>query len=53
MWNIYFNYLFLSVPSPSVYADDCTLSLTNERGEAQAAAQSANALLSNIMAWGD
>ena len=53
LWNICFNDLLQSVPSASAYADDCTVSLTYERGEEQAAVQTANALLSDIMAWGD
>ena len=53
LWNIYLNDPLQSVPSASAYADDCTLSWTYERGEAQAVVPSANALLSDIMAWGD
>ena len=53
LWNIYLIDLLQSIPSASAYADNCTLSWTYERGEAQAVVHSANALLSNIMAWGD
>ena len=51
--DIYLNDLLQSVPSASAYADDCTLSWIYERGEAQAVVQSANALLFDIMTWGD
>ena len=44
----------VSPPAVRTYGDDCTLSWTYERGEAQAVVvQSANALLSDMMAcWG-
>lgn len=53
LWNIYLNDLLQSTPSARAYADDCTLSWTYEREEAEEVVQSANALLSDVMAWGD
>ncbi len=53
LWNIYFNDLLQTIPSASAYADDCTLSWNYERGDAQTVVQSVNAILSDIVAWGD
>ena len=52
LWNIYFNDLLQTIPAASAYADDCTLSRTYRREEAQGMIESVNRQLADIMAWG-
>lgn len=52
LWNIYFSDLLQTIPAASAYADDCTLSRTYKREEAQDVIESVNRQLADIMAWG-
>ena len=53
MWNVFFNDLLLALPSSSAYADDCTLSYSYEKKEADAVVTRVNEQLNRIAAWGE
>ena len=52
LWNVYLNDLLQSLPVVSAYADDCTLSHSFSRHEADNIVNATNRQLAGIMAWG-
>ncbi|ROT84243.1 hypothetical protein C7M84_022575 [Penaeus vannamei] len=52
LWNVFINDLLQLVPGVTAYADDCTLSVSYEKEESQAAIAQVNTALELIETWG-